>query len=66
MEIVRKDTSITDYSEVAIGEVFIRIRDDDVYMETDQGAISLGDGYCYDIEDDEEVQVVKAKLYIED
>lgn len=66
MEIVRKDTSITDYSAVAIGEVFVRIKDNDVYMETEEGPIGLGDGCCYIIEDDEEVQVVKAKLYIED
>lgn len=32
MEIVRKETITIEYSEVAIGEVFIRIQDDGVYI----------------------------------
>ena len=65
MEIIRKDKDITKYSEVTIGEVFIRIRNNDVYMETDQGSIGLDDGYYYHIEGDEAVRVVRAKLYID-
>lgn len=66
MEIVRKDKNIINYSEVAVGEVFICIRNNNIYMKTDQGVINLDDGYCYNIEDGEKVRVVKAKLYIED
>lgn len=66
MEIIRKNKSIVEYSEVGIGDVFIRIQDKEVYMEIEEGAVSLDNGYYYDIKDDEEVQVVRAKLYIQD
>lgn len=68
MEIVRKNKIIARYYEVEIGTVFVRIGDKDVYMKTNDGAVSLMDGSCYyiSIEETEEVQVVKAKLYIED
>lgn len=66
MEIIRKNTNTTKYSQVGIGEVFVRIKDNEIYMELESGAISLDSCYYCDINNDEEVRVVQAKLYIEE
>lgn len=65
MKIVRKNQElIKDYSEIGIGEVFLNIADGDIYMKTEYGALSLEDGYYYNIEGDDEVELLDVELHV--
>ena len=65
MKIVRNNQKLNkEYRDISIGEVFIRISDDDVYMRTDNGALSLEDGYYYDIDDESRVRLLDVELHI--
>ena len=65
MKIVRKNQNIEKYYEdVAIGEVFINIADGDIYMRTEYGALSLEDGYYYNVKGDDRVELLDVELHV--
>ena len=65
MRIVRKNQSTNKYYEdVSIGEVFINIVDGDIYMRTEYGALSLEDGYYYNVEGDDRVELLDVELHV--
>lgn len=65
MKIVRKNQNIEKYYEdVAIGGVFINIADGNIYMKTEYGALSLEDGYYYNVEDDDVVELLDVELHV--
>lgn len=65
MKIVRNNRNIEKYYEdVSIGEVFINIADGDIYMRTEYGALSLEDGYCYNVEGDDKVELLDVELHV--
>ena len=64
MKIVRKNRDIKCYEDISIGRVFINITDDDIYMRTEYGALSLEDGYYYNVKDDDEVELLDVELHV--
>ena len=65
MKIVRNNQKLNkEYRDISIGEVFIRISDGDVYMRTENGALSLEDGYYYNIGDKSRVRLLDVELHI--
>lgn len=63
MKIVRKNQSRY-YGDISIGEVFSVISYGDVYMRTECGALSLEDGCYYNVEDDDEVELLDVELHV--
>lgn len=65
MRIVRKNRNISRYyGDISIGEVFSVIAYDDVYMRTECGALCLEDGCYYNVEDDDEVELLDVELHV--
>ena len=65
MKIIRNNQSTNKYYEdVRIGEVFINIADGDIYMKTEYGALSLEDGYYYNVEDNDAIQLLDVELHV--
>ena len=65
MKIVKKNQNDNKcYEDISIGEVFINIVDGDIYMRTEYGALSLEDGYYYNVEDDDAIQLLDVELHV--
>lgn len=65
MKIVKKNQNDHKcYEDISIGEVFINIVDGDIYMRTEYGALGLEDGFYYNVEDDDKVELLDVELHV--